>query len=70
MPLLVELRRISGLVERKTGVFYRRSQAFAHFHEDPAGLFGDLKAAEGWIRLPVDSAAQQADFIRAVRATV
>lgn len=46
-PLIAELRTLSGMVERKRGVFYRKSKAFLHFHEDPAGLFADLRAAEG-----------------------
>jgi len=37
--LLDELREIDGLIEKKRGVFYRRSKAFAHFHEDPTGLY-------------------------------
>jgi hypothetical protein len=44
-PLLVELRAIAGLKERSRGVFYRRSRAFLHFHEDPKGLFADIRDA-------------------------
>ena len=32
--LLGRLRSVGGLVERTPGVFYRRSRAFLHFHED------------------------------------
>ena len=28
-------------------MFYRKSQAFLHFHEDPKGLFADLREAMG-----------------------
>jgi hypothetical protein len=42
-PLLVRLRAIPGLVEKSTGVFYLRSKAFLHFHEDPAGIFADAR---------------------------
>ena len=45
-PLLAELRRLPGLNEKKRGVFYAKSRAFLHFHEDPAGLFGDLRDPE------------------------
>ena len=45
--LLVALRPLPGMTEKKRGVFYRKSKAFLHFHEDPAGLFADLRAAEG-----------------------
>ncbi len=45
-PLLAELRALPGLVERSRGVFYRRSRAFLHFHEDPRGLFADVRDAD------------------------
>lgn len=45
--LLVALRALPGMTEKKRGVFYRKSKAFLHFHEDPAGLFADLRSAAG-----------------------
>ena len=42
-PLLARLRAIDGLVERKAGIFYLGSRAFLHFHEDPAGVFADIR---------------------------
>ena len=45
-PLLARVRALPGLTERKSGVFYRKSRAFLHFHEDPKGLFGDVRAAD------------------------
>jgi hypothetical protein len=45
--LLASLRGIPGLAERSRGVFTLRGRAFLHFHEDPAGLFVDLRAAGG-----------------------
>jgi hypothetical protein len=44
-PLLAQLRALPGLTERKRGTFYRKSRAFLHFHEDPKGLFADLRDA-------------------------
>ncbi len=44
-PLLGRLRGLEGLQEKKRGVFYRKSRAFLHFHEDPAGLFADVRLA-------------------------
>jgi hypothetical protein len=46
-PLLARLRVLPGIIEKKRGVFYRRSKAFLHFHEDPKGLFGDLRDQDG-----------------------
>lgn len=45
-PLLARVRALPGLTEKKRGVFYRKSRAFLHFHEDPRGLFGDVRAAD------------------------
>lgn len=44
-PLLVRIRALPGLTERKRGTFYRKSRAFLHFHEDPKGLFADIRIA-------------------------
>jgi hypothetical protein len=66
-PLLVRIRGIAGLVERKPGTFYRRSSAFLHFHEDAAGLFADVKLnGVEFERLPVSSIQQQAAFWQAL----
>jgi len=37
------IRARTTLVERSRGVFYRKRDPFLHFHEDPAGLFCDIK---------------------------
>jgi len=42
-PLLAKIRKLEGLKEPKPGTFYRGSFAFLHFHEDPAGMFADIK---------------------------
>ena len=42
-PLLKRLRALGRLREPRPGVFYLRSRAFLHFHEDPTGLFADLR---------------------------
>jgi hypothetical protein len=46
-PLLAEIRKVEGLVEKSRGVFYRRSKAFLHFHEDPAGDHADVRGPDG-----------------------
>ncbi|MBV9509805.1 MAG: hypothetical protein JO303_05945 [Caulobacteraceae bacterium] len=56
-PLLEAIRARPGLTERKPGVFYRKHQAWLHFHEDPAGLFADLKVEGDWKRFDVTDAA-------------
>ena len=41
--LLAKLRGLPGLVEKKPGIFYLKAKAYLHFHEDPAGLFADVR---------------------------
>jgi hypothetical protein len=66
--LLERLRSFEGLVEKRPGVFYRKTKAFLHFHEDPKGLFVDvrLKADEPFARLPVTTSNQQSALIAKV----
>jgi hypothetical protein len=61
--LLGELRERPALVERRPGVFYLKSRAFLHFHDDPSGIFADVRLANDFVRLPVTSAAQQSDLV-------
>ncbi len=58
-PLLVRIRPLEPLQERKPGTFYRRSDAFLHFHEDPAGFFADVKIDGGFQRFRVTDRAEQ-----------
>ena len=54
-PLLQRLRAIPILTERKRGVFYRKSAAFLHFHEDPTVLYADMRGEGGdFVRFKVD----------------
>jgi hypothetical protein len=64
--VIVELRRIPGLKEKKRGVFYRGASAFLHFHEDPAGLFADMRMGPVWVRLPVNTPAQKRSVLSKV----
>lgn len=68
-PLLVELRALTGLVETSRGVFYRKGRAFLHFHEDPAGLFCDVRVeGDDFERIEVTSRAAQRALVKRVRA--
>ena len=69
-PLLVELRRVPTLVERKRGLFYRGASAFIHFHEDPAGFFADAKLGPAWQRFDVTTPKQRRQFVRTVRQSL
>ena len=66
-PLLRRLRMLPGLVERKPGIFYVRSNAFLHFHEDPAGVFADVKIdGRSFERLPLQTAVDKSSLLAAV----
>jgi hypothetical protein len=61
--LLSLIRRHELLMERKRGSFYRKSVGFAHFHEDLAGMFADLKIAGQWKRFRVTTRLEQRRFL-------
>lgn len=67
-PLLHRLRAFGALKEHARGTFYVKSRAFLHFHEDPKGLFADLRAADGqeFERWQVDGTQRQQAFLHAV----
>lgn len=69
-PLLEKIRAFEGLTERKRGVFYRRSSAFLHFHEDPAGFFADLRTGPEWQRFPATTAAERRALVAVVKRAV
>ena len=61
---------IDGVTERKRGIFYRKSQAMLHFHEDPAGFFADLRLPHGWTRLPVNTAAERRRLLSTLKSAI
>ena len=67
-PLLEKLRTRPLLREKGHGIFYLKSRAFLHFHEDPSGLFGDVRLGDDFTRLPVTSKAEQSDLLARVDA--
>jgi len=62
--LIDKLRRLPGIVERKPGIFYARGKAFLHFHEDPMGLFADVKVDNDWERFPVNAARERTALVK------
>jgi hypothetical protein len=62
-PLLRELRAHPVLREGRPGHFFLRSREVLHFHDDPAGVFADLRLAEGFVRLCVTTSAEQAELL-------
>lgn len=65
--LLVELRGLPQLRERKRGYFSRGSRAFLHFHEDAGDLYVDVRLSGEFQRMKVTSRSEQAGFLSQVR---
>lgn len=66
-PLLEQIRQENLLRERTPGAFYLKSSGFLHFHEDPAGIFADLKIDGKFERFPVTTVSEQQNFIAKYR---
>lgn len=65
-PLLDELRARAVLREMRPGVFYLKSRAFLHFHDDPSGIFADVRLSDDFIRLPVTTNSEQSDLLERI----
>lgn len=68
--LLEEIRAFGQLKEKGRGVFYRKAEAFLHFHEDPEGLFADLRVDGSWERLAVNSTAEKQKLLLRIQAVL
>jgi len=69
--LLARLRAVDGLVERSRGVFYRRSRAFLHFHEDGDDVYADVRLDDvEFARMRVTTKTEQRALITSVRRVV
>jgi hypothetical protein len=64
--LLAKLRGHETLLEKQRGTFYRKGSALLHFHEDPEGMFADLKIDGEFERFRVSTVREQAAFLREV----
>jgi hypothetical protein len=68
--LLEELRAVPGLVEKRPGIFYRKSKAFLHFHEDPSGLYADVRFEDDFERLRVETKAERNALMKRIRSAM
>jgi hypothetical protein len=69
-PLLRELRRRVGLKERSRGIFFRRSNAFLHFHEHGPEFFADMRVGHDFERFAATKATEQKALLRLVDAAL
>ena len=69
--ILDGLRAMPALKEKSRGTFYRSSRAFLHFHEDPTGLYADVRlSGDDFDRCRVSTPAERADLLRRVTAAL
>ena len=68
--LLVGLRKLPQLRERRPGSFSRGSHAFLHFHEDAGDFYVDVKLDGSFRRAKVTSSTEQADLLSRVRTAL
>lgn len=66
--LLDELRARPVLRETRPGVFSLKSRAFLHFHDDPSGIFADVRLADDFVRMRVTTRSEQADLLERIDA--
>jgi hypothetical protein len=65
--LLVEIRKRPELRERTPGSFYLKSKGYLHFHEDPTGIFADVKLdLADFTRLRATTAAEQRALLKQI----
>ena len=66
-PLLVQLRAIDGLRERKRGAFNRQSRSFLHFHARGDEFFADVRLGDAFERWPATTATQRRALVKAIK---
>jgi len=68
-PVLVRIRSFETLKEKVRGVFYFKSRAFLHFHEDDGNMYADVRlGGSDFERFCIDSSAGQNRLLTAIRS--
>lgn len=66
--LLDDLRSFPEIKEKKPGVFYRKSRAFLHFHEEDDKLFADVRLqGSDFDRFPATTRADQKKLLTNIK---
>jgi hypothetical protein len=68
--LLSALRAVEGIKEVSHGRFYRRSNAFLHFHGGDAERWADVRVGDDWQRVRVATAKERAALVTLVKRAV
>lgn len=67
---LEQIRGLQGLTEKGTGIFYRGSNAFLHFHDKDGKRWAHVKQGKAWVELKIEfnaSAGARKKFLKDVR---
>jgi len=62
-PLLKVLRAHPALRETKLATFNLDGRDFLHFHDEPEGVFADVRLSGGFVRMPVSTSSEQSELI-------
>jgi hypothetical protein len=65
-PLLDVLRDHPALREVEVGEFILDDRDFLHFHEEPEGIYADVRLAKGRVHMPVSSRPEQLEFLERI----
>jgi hypothetical protein len=65
-PLLEALRAQPALREVRPTVFQLNGRDFLHFHDEPEGIFADVRLTKGFVRLPVSSHSEQLELLERI----
>lgn len=65
-PLLDVLRAHPALREVRPTVFHLNDRDFLHFHDEPGGIFADVRLTKGFVRMPVSSRSEQAELLERI----
>jgi hypothetical protein len=65
-PLLEALRAHPALREVRPTVFQLNGRDFLHFHDEPEGIFADVRLTKGFVRLPVSSHSEQLELLERI----
>ena len=69
-PLLEVLRAYPELREVRLTAFHLNGRDFIHFHDEPEGIFADVRLAKGRIRMPVSTRSEQAELLARIECNL
>jgi hypothetical protein len=69
-PLLKMLRAYPALREVRPSAFHLNGRDFLHFHDEPEGIFADVRLTTGFVRMPVSSRSEQWELLERIDHTL